>query len=144
MTFTKDKLPWKVGYSFQPEKGPLTNEQVHRLSEKHGFGVAKIRQLSREISSVLKTNLSVSQPQFRQGLRDRGVKELAASIKKLEKAVAEMEKASEAIEKINFSNPLIRMSGSNPASKQLENFSVGKARIEGFLRFLQIVVIGPI
>lgn len=139
MTYTNGRIPWKVGHLCAASKGPLTTEQVERLSEKYSFCFAKIRQLSKDIRGVLAEELHLSQPEFRQGLRDRANKESARSIKDLEKATAQLDKVSEAIDTIKFSNPLGRIGAENPSLSHLEKFSDGKAKIEDFLRFLRVV-----
>lgn len=137
MTFTKDLIPWNIGQPCAAPKGPLTTEQVQNLSEKYGFGFAKIRQLSKELSGVLDEDLHLSQPEFRQDRRDRAIKEIGSVIKDLESAMGKLNKVSAALDEIKISNPLAHVGAENPASTQLKTFSDGKAKIEGFVGFLR-------
>ena len=137
MTFTKDLIPWNIGQPCAAPKGPLTTEQVQNLSEKYGFGFAKIRQLSRELSGVLDEDLHLSQPEFRQDRRKRAIKEIGGAIKDLESAIGKLNKVSAALGKIKISNPLAHIGAENPALARLETFADGKVQIEGFLEFLR-------
>lgn len=137
MTFTKNIIPWNVGQPCAAPNGPLTTEQVQHLSEKYGFGFAKIRQLSKELSGVLENDLKLPQSEFRQDRRDRAIKELDRAIKDLEKATVQLNKASAALDKIAISNPLARIGAENPVLTHFKNYSDGKAAIEDFLAFLR-------
>lgn len=137
MTFTKNIIPWNVGQPCAAPNGPLTTEQVQHLSEKYGFGFAKIRQLSQELSGVLENDLQLPQPEFGQDRRDRAIKELDRAIKDLEKARVQLNKASAALDKIAISNPLARIGAENPVLTHFKNYSDGKAAIEDFLVFLR-------
>jgi len=139
MTFTNDRIPWNVGNASAAPRGPLSSEQVQHLSEKYGFGFAKICQLSKDMCGVLQEDLHLSQPEFRQDLRDRALKEMGCAIKDLEKAKTQLDRAAAALEKIRFSNPLAHVGGENPALIHLEKYSDGKAKIEDFLGFLRTV-----
>ncbi len=119
MTVTRNTIKWKVVDKGLARDGWFKDADLERLASVHTIDEELLRQLFRKLTSLLRPELHLSQPELGPASSKAGQKKLARANDLMRSAQGKLFEASKIMESLGFSNPLAYAGVRNPSGRHL-------------------------